>query len=317
MLQFQATKTLPAGVSENLVDGLVVQAEERFVGAPGDQLGTDVALAGNTLAAGARREDGSRGAVRFYARGEAGWSETRRVQPPEARAGDEVGIAVAFAGGSFAPNGGPVAIGAYRDDGGGTDAGAVYAEVVELFEDPGGPGPTPTSPPELLPVEIQAVLGTQGGNTEGQVVTYVLEVANLGPGALRDRASDEVTLPIPTQLVPVAGRSTTGTVRLDPPTPSEPRWIAAWNGRLGPADFETIEIDAMILAGTGRTQAATQAVVKVPRADDVPSAPPGATEPGPTVFLILGPVEVPTVSAYGMALLAALLAAGALAFLRR
>jgi hypothetical protein len=61
-------------------------------------------------------------------------------------------------------------------------------------------------------------------------------------------------------------------------------------------------------------------VVKVPRADDVPSAPPGASEPGPTVFLIRGPLEVPevpTVSAQGMALLAALLAAGALAFLRR
>jgi hypothetical protein len=287
------------------------ELEARFVGAPGDQLGTDVVLNGGTLAAGARGEDGSRGAVRFYRRGEAGWSETRRVQPPGARPGDEVGIAVALSGGSFA-------LGAYRDDGGGTDTGAVYAEVVELAEDPPPPDPMPPTP-GLLPVEVIAVLGVEGPTVEGRTVTYVLELANLGPGALRDRAGDEVTLPIPVQLVPVAGRATAGTVRIDPPAaPSlDPRWTAAWNGRLGPGGFETVEIDAMIRAGTGRTQAATQAVVKVPRADDVSSAPPGAPEPGPTVLLIVSPIDVPALSAYGLALLAALFAAGGLAFLRR
>ncbi len=293
------------------------ELEARFTGAPGDQLGTDVALTGGTLVAGARREDRSRGAVRLYRWGETGWTEAGRVQPSESGPGDEVGIAVALSGGALA-------VGAYRDDGGGTDAGAVYAEVVDLAlpQEPPDP-PEPDRPiPERPPTSpvLSAVLAVAGIPVEGGVVTYTLTIANDGDGPLRDGPGDEVVIPFPAQLVPVAGRADTGAVRIDPPDPSDPSaaggWVA-WNGMIAAGGSVTIEIDAMILFGARGSQVATQATVTGPDGTEVASAPPGATAPGPTVFTVLGPPDIPALSGRLLALLAVLVAAGGFALLRR
>lgn len=290
------------------------ELEARFTGAPGDQLGTDVALAGATLVAGARREDRSRGAVRLYRRGETGWTEAGRVQPPESGPGDEVGIAVALSGGALA-------VGAYRDDGGGTDAGAVYAEVVDLAlpqEPPDPPDPDRPRPerPRTTPV-LSAVLAVAGTPIEEGVVTYTLVVANDGDGPLRDGPADEVVIPFPAQLLPLTGRADTGAVRIDPPDPSAAGGWVAWNGVIAAGGSVTIEIDAMILSGTRGSQLVTQATVTGPDGIEVRSAPPGATAPGPTVITVLGPLDIPVLSGRLLVLLAALVAAGGFALLRK
>lgn len=134
--------------------------ETRLVGtAPGEQLGTSVAVEGRTLAAGARLADGV-GAVQIFRRsaddgGDGGWEAAERIQPPEARTGDEVGIAVALSGGG-------IAVGAYRDDAGGADAGSVYARLPvadlaltkeRLVPPPGSP-PAPPGAPVQFRVEV-------------------------------------------------------------------------------------------------------------------------------------------------------------------
>lgn len=132
----------------------------------GDQYGTAVAVSadGLSFAVGARGGDGSAGAdvgyVDLFERFGDGWVSERRIQPAGASAGDEVGIDVSLAGRG-------IAVGAYRDDGGGVDAGAAYVStpaadlaVAKRLESP--------DPADHAPAP-------------GEGVVFVVEVENRGP----------------------------------------------------------------------------------------------------------------------------------------
>ncbi len=146
-------------------------------GGAGDQFGTSLSLSGGespTLAVGVRRAGGSDvGAVDLFRRQGGRWVAAGRLQPAGARAGDELGIDVALA-----PAG--IAIGAYLDDDGGTDAGSVYVRVLrvepstaDLVLEKSSPAPRPTA--------------------SGDEVEYRVRVTNLGPGdALGARVRDEL-----------------------------------------------------------------------------------------------------------------------------
>jgi len=133
---------------------------------PGDQYGTTVAVSadGRRFAVGARRGDGAAGAdvgyVDVFDRVGGHWESDLRIQPGAARAGDEVGIDVSLSGSG-------VAVGAYKDDGGGTDAGAAYVL-------------TPTAD---LALTKRLVSPAAGGPppAPGEEVVFAVAVENRGP----------------------------------------------------------------------------------------------------------------------------------------
>lgn len=137
---------------------------------PGDQYGTSVAVAadGLSFAVGARGGDGSAGPdvgyVDLFERAEGGWVSERRIQPAAAAAGDEVGIDVALSG---TGSGLGIAVGAYKDDGGGADAGAAYV----------------LTPAADLALTKRLESPASGAPAPGEEVVYVVEVENRGPGA--------------------------------------------------------------------------------------------------------------------------------------
>ena len=94
-------------------------------GAARDQFGRSVAVSGNRAAVGAYKDDHSSqtdaGAVYIFDRGSDGtWSQSAKLVPSDATAGDEFGYSVAISGDR-------AVVGAHRDDHSGhTDAGAVY-----------------------------------------------------------------------------------------------------------------------------------------------------------------------------------------------
>lgn len=106
--------------------GSLLELEATLAGFPGEQLGTSVAFEGpGRLAAGGRNASARAGLVRRFVRSEGGWTSAGVFQPVGLRLGDELGIAVAAGGGLFAA-------GAYRDDTGGLDAGAVWVTEPEV-----------------------------------------------------------------------------------------------------------------------------------------------------------------------------------------
>lgn len=95
-------------------------------GAAGDRFGAALALAGDTLAVGARQADhagAESGSVWIFRRGGTSWSLEARVEAPDAAGGDLFGSALALAGeGPLAR----LAVGAPLDDDGGSGAGSVH-----------------------------------------------------------------------------------------------------------------------------------------------------------------------------------------------
>ncbi len=156
--------------------------EARLDGAAsGDQFGTSLSLTGGAsplLAVGVRRAGGSDvGAVDLFRRQGGRWAAAGRLQPADARAGDELGIDVALA-----PAG--VAIGAYLDDGGGVDAGAVYVRVLRVA-------------PATADLALEKSSSAPRPTPAGSEVEYRLRVLNRGPA---DAPGARVRDPLPAGL---------------------------------------------------------------------------------------------------------------------
>ena len=148
--------------------GAAAVLEARLDGsAAGDQFGTSLSFSGGaspTLAVGVRRAGASDvGAVDLFRRQGGAWASSGRLQPAGARAGDELGIDVALA-----PAG--VAIGAYLDDGGGTDAGSVYVRVLRV------------EAPASADLVLEKSSTASRPSVAGTAVEYRLRVFNRGPG---------------------------------------------------------------------------------------------------------------------------------------
>jgi hypothetical protein len=172
------------------------------------------------------------------------------------------------------------------------------------------PGPVLVAPPC-----VSATLEAVGSFVEGSLVTFLLTIANGGP-ALADGFGDEATLPLPAAIAPLGATATSGIVRIDAATLLSPATVA-WNGGIPLGGFVVIEIEASILPGNLGETVAIQATAVDPGGSEVLSAPPGLTEPAPTVFVIVSLLEIPALSGWGLAALALLLGAAALGFLGR
>ena len=158
---------------------------------------------------------------------------------------------------------------------------------------------------------IAVTLEAQGSFAEGSLVTYEILIANSLPTSYPDSAGDELTLPLPPALDPVAVTADVGEAVIVSPS------TVVWNGPVAAGEVVTIRLTATIEPGTRGTEVSTQAELQiVPAALLLQSSPPGTLQPGPTSFLVNGPLEIPTVSPWGLALLALLLGASAVGRLR-
>ena len=90
-----------------------------------DQFGYSVAISGDTIAVGARLDDGNgtnSGSVYIFERNNGGtnrWGEERRIKASDAQGGDQFGYSVAISGNNLL-------VGAIKDDDAGVDAGSAY-----------------------------------------------------------------------------------------------------------------------------------------------------------------------------------------------
>ncbi len=102
----------------------------------GDYFGVSVAISGDTVVVGAHREDGAssdpdsdRGAAYVFERnqgGEDNWGQVSKLTASDPKDEDNFGQSVGISGGT-------IVVGAYREDGTGTDRGAAY--VFEINQD--------------------------------------------------------------------------------------------------------------------------------------------------------------------------------------
>lgn len=154
----------------------------------------------------------------------------------------------------------------------------------------------------------------------GDTITYTVLLTNSGQGGQNDNPGDEFTDPLPTGLTYVDATATSGTVAFA-------GGIVTWNGAIPAGGTVTITIQATIDAGTDGQTISNQGTISYDSdGDDTNDATASTDDPGaggssdPTSFVVgLAPsvLEIPTLSALGLAALALVLAALALALLRR
>ncbi len=154
----------------------------------------------------------------------------------------------------------------------------------------------------------------------GDTITYTVLLTNSGQGGQNDNPGDEFTDPLPTGLTYVDATATSGTVAFA-------GGIVTWNGAIPAGGTVTITIQATIDAGTDGQTISNQGTISYDSdGDDTNDATASTDDPGaggssdPTSFLVgLAPsvLEIPTLSALGLAALALVLALFALALLRR
>ncbi len=100
--------------------GLLQQTLTAPDGAFGDELGTSVAVQGDTLVIGAPGDDGTRGSLYVFQRIGDSWTEAAKLTATDAASGDELGFSVAIDGNTI------VAGAPFADIGTQHDQGAIY-----------------------------------------------------------------------------------------------------------------------------------------------------------------------------------------------
>ncbi|HSK79401.1 MAG TPA: IPTL-CTERM sorting domain-containing protein [Thermoanaerobaculia bacterium] len=170
-------------------------------------------------------------------------------------------------------------------------------------------------------VSITGTKTASGSFSPGGSVLYTVVLTNTGPGTQQDNPGAEFTDVLPAGLTLVGASATSGTATATVATNT-----VTWNGSLAPSASVTITISALINAAPGTTvtnQGTTAFDMDgngTNEASGVTDDPSGLGASNPTVFVVTAGAtlaEIPTLDEVGMALLAALLALGGAALLRR
>jgi uncharacterized repeat protein (TIGR01451 family) len=197
----------------------------------------------------------------------------------------------------------------YDADGNGTN------EASAMSQAPGG-GPTTfqVTSPAMIGTRTKTVTGTFA---EGGTVTYTVTIGNSGTSTQQDNPGDEFTDVLPSQLTLASAMATSGTATTTGNT-------VHWNGSIAPGASVTITIRAVVNHGTAGQSISNQGTIfydadgngtnESSILTDDPNVP-GASDP--TTFQVAAIAQVPTLSEAGFAILALLLASGALLTLRR
>jgi hypothetical protein len=184
----------------------------------------------------------------------------------------------------------------------------------------GGPGKPPVCDAAPTGAVITATKAVTGGNQQaGGIVIYTVTLNNTGAAAQADNAGDELTDTVPSPLVvgtPTASSGTVSAAGVNPVT---------WNGAIPAGGSVTLTIPATIPPGTVGQTLSNQGTVNYDSDNDGTNESTGLTDaPGgaandPTTFVVAGaPIgEIPTLSDFGLALLALMVAGAAVLALRR
>jgi uncharacterized repeat protein (TIGR01451 family) len=159
-----------------------------------------------------------------------------------------------------------------------------------------------------------------GSFHEGGTVTYTVTISNPSASAQFDNPGDEFTDILPMGLTLVSASATSGTATTDVPART-----VHWNGAIAAGGTVTITITATINTGTQGQTLANQGTVffdadgNGTNESSVPTDDPAtAAANDPTTFQVAPIIgEIPTLSEFGLAALALLLASGAFLMLRR
>ena len=181
-------------------------------------------------------------------------------------------------------------------------------ETTVLTDAPGGGVDEPTTftvgAGNAVVAGVKAVTGTY---IEGTQVIYTITLSNSGTGAQPDNVGNEFVDTLPAGLAvgtPSASSGTVSAIGVNPVT---------WNGSIPVGGSVTISIPALINLGTAGTTISNQGQISFDNdingsneSSAVTDAPGGVVN-DPTIFLAGAIVEVPSLSRYGLTLLALLL----------
>ena len=169
---------------------------------------------------------------------------------------------------------------------------------------------------------VSATKTAAGGNTVGATVTYTVTLNNAGPGTQGDNPGDEFTDVLPADLALVSASATSGTAVANTGTNT-----VTWNGSIPSGGSVTITITATILPSAAGKAVSNQGSFVYDADGDGTNESPGVTDdPGvggstdPTTITVAAApsvLEIPTLSEVGLAAMALLLAAVAVALLLR
>jgi uncharacterized repeat protein (TIGR01451 family) len=171
--------------------------------------------------------------------------------------------------------------------------------------------------PSSIGTHTKTVAGTF---QEGGTVTYTVTISNPSATAQLDNPGDEFTDVLPASLTLVSATATSGTA-----TPDVPNRTVHWNGTIAAnGGSVTITITAIVNTGTAGGTISNQGTVffdadgNGTNESSILTDDPGtAAANDPTSFPVASIAQVPTLSELGLAILALLLASGALLVMRR
>lgn len=203
------------------------------------------------------------------------------------------------------------------------DATGGTNETNVLTDDPGTPAANDATC--FLVAGTANVTGTKtasGTAVEGGTITYTIVLSNTGTGVQGDNAGNEFTDTLPAGLTLVSAVATSGTIGTAGNTVN-------WNGSIPAGGMVTITITATINAGTAGQTLNNQGTISYDSNGDGTNDAtrqtdnPATQAPGdPTPIVVTGGpggavVGIPTLSEWGFAALALLLAGAALLRMRR
>jgi uncharacterized repeat protein (TIGR01451 family) len=203
---------------------------------------------------------------------------------------------------------------AFDNDGNGVN------EAASVTDEPAAGGATdPTSFFVASPATVGSTKTVTGTFAPGGTVTYTITLNNTSGTAQSDNPGNEFIDVLPPTLVLVSASATSGT-----PTATIATNTVAWNGAIPAGGSVTVTITAQIADTAGGQTISNQGTVNFDgdgngtnessiMTDD--PGQPGAADP--TTFQAASAAEIPTLGEIGLALMAALLAGGALLRLRR
>jgi len=174
-------------------------------------------------------------------------------------------------------------------------------------------------PPDPDGAAAAAVMTVSGNFTAGGEVTYRLQVLNGGTADQGDNPGDELALALPPGLSPAFGSTASGgTLTIADDT-------FRWNGAVARESFVELGLRARIVGSDPGEEVCAQGTVFYDGNGDGANDkgdPTSLLEPGPemgtpTCFVVAGSYDVPAAGTMGWIVMAALLAAYGLAFLRR
>jgi uncharacterized repeat protein (TIGR01451 family) len=182
------------------------------------------------------------------------------------------------------------------------------------------PGGGATSFVVLSPSSIGTHTKTVSGTfAEGGTVTYTVTISNPSANTQLDNPGDEFTDVLPATLTLVSASASSGMATADVPNRT-----VHWNGSIAAGGSVTITITALINTGAGGQSISNQGTVffdadgnGTNESSILTDDPATAAANDPTTFAVVPNVEVPTLSEWGLAILALLLVSGALLTLRR